>query len=34
MLNAHESREDQDKDGCGKDVHGFEPAPHETEHNA
>ena len=34
MLDAHESGQDQDQDGCGKDVHGFEPAPHEAEHNA
>ena len=30
MLDAHESRENENQDGCGKDVHGFEPAPNEA----
>ena len=34
VLNAHESGENEDQDRCSKDVHGFEPAPHEAEHNA
>jgi len=34
VLDTHKSRENEDKHRYSKHVHGFEPAPHEAEHNA